>query len=137
MGISRDHAASHLDSYRRKDRCPWGWDDELGFEQAELYWKGQQGTIEHHKFILFYPLRSKQVVVKGPKALPGIIAAVCPAHEILQHKPYVDEADVVIRWQVALEEKKPCLRPCKNAFQVWSSSHTLGISGHSWLPVGC
>ena len=48
------------------------------------------GTIKHHKFTLFYPLRSKQVVIKGPKALPRIIAAIRPAHEVLQHKPYVD-----------------------------------------------
>lgn len=49
-----------------------------------------------------YPLRAKQVVVESPEAFPSVVAAVGTTHEVLQHQSYVDEADVVIRWKVAL-----------------------------------
>lgn len=49
-----------------------------------------------------YPLGSKQVVVEGAEALAGVVAAVGPAHEVLQHQPNVYEADVVVWWHVAL-----------------------------------
>lgn len=49
-----------------------------------------------------YPLRAKQVVVESPEAFPSVVAAVGTSHEVLQHQPYVNEADVVIRRKVAL-----------------------------------
>ena len=60
------------------------------------------GTTEPHVFAEFYPLGSKQVVVKGPEALPCVVAAVGAPHEVLQHEPNVYEADVVIGRKVAL-----------------------------------
>lgn len=55
-------------------------------------------STEHHVCVEFYPLGSKQVVVKSPEALAGIVATVGASHEVLQHKPNVYEADVVIWW---------------------------------------
>lgn len=60
------------------------------------------GSTGHHPATERYPLGSKQVVVKGPEALAGVVAAVGPAHQVLQHQPDVDEADMVIWWHVAL-----------------------------------
>lgn len=73
-----------------------------------------------------YPLRAKQVVIESSETLPGVVAAVGASHEILQHQPYVDEADVVIRWKVALQKKK---------FTVKTASRKLGhiTPGAAWL----
>lgn len=80
-----------------------------------------------HMAAQFYPLGSKQVVVKGPEALAGVVAAVGASHEVLQHQPYVYEADVVIGRQVALEEKRPGLRHTPQA---------LGpLLATPWVPV--
>lgn len=68
-----------------------------------------------------YPLRAKQVVIESSEAFPSVVAAVGASHEILQHQPYVDEADVVIRWKVALQKKK---------FTVRTASHKLGLCHH-------
>lgn len=57
-----------------------------------------------------YPLRAKQVVIEGSETFPSVVAAVGASHEILQHQPYVDEADVVIGWKVALQKKKFTVR---------------------------
>lgn len=68
-----------------------------------------------------YPLRAKQVVIESSEAFPSVVAAVGASHEILQHQPYVDEADVVVRWKVALQKKK---------FTVRTASHKLGLCHH-------
>lgn len=57
-----------------------------------------------------YPLRAKQVVIESSETFPSVVAAVGASHEILQHQPYVDEADVVIRRKVALQKKKFTVR---------------------------
>lgn len=72
-----------------------------------------------------YPLGSEQVVVEGAEALPGVVAAVGPAHEVLQHQPDVYEADVVVGWHVALEDKQLCVGPRR------------GVCHHpqAWVPL--
>lgn len=64
------------------------------------------GGTGHCMSAEIYPLRAKQVVVESPEAFPGVVAAVGTAHEVLQHQSYINEADVVIRWKVALQEKE-------------------------------
>lgn len=64
------------------------------------------GDTGHCVTAELYPLRAKQVVVESPEAFPSVVAAVGTSHEVLQHQSYIDEADVVVRWKVALSEKE-------------------------------
>lgn len=49
-----------------------------------------------------HPFGAKQIVVQGPEALACIVAAISPAHQVLNHQANVYEADSVVRGQVSL-----------------------------------
>lgn len=59
------------------------------------------GTTEDGVSAELYPLGSQQVVV-GSGSCARVVAAVGTTHEVLQYKPNVYEADVVVRRKVAL-----------------------------------
>jgi hypothetical protein len=49
-----------------------------------------------------HPLGAKEVVVEGPETLASVVAAVSPAHQVLDDQADVNEADSVVRGQVPL-----------------------------------
>ena len=52
----------------------------------------------------------KEVVVQRPEPLPGVVASVRSAHQVLDDQSDVDQADSVIRGQVTLETEKSVRR---------------------------
>lgn len=53
-----------------------------------------------------HPFGAKEIVVEGPKALARVVAAVSPAHQVLDHQANVYQADSVVRGQVSLLGRK-------------------------------
>jgi len=44
-----------------------------------------------------------EIVVNDPEAFPGVVAPVSPAHQELNHQTHVNQSDLVVRRQVALQ----------------------------------
>lgn len=64
-----------------------------------------------------HPFGAKQIVVEGPEALARVVAAVSPAHQVLNHQANVYEADSVVRGQVSLlGMKRTTDKPKKTAW---------------------
>ena len=56
-----------------------------------------------HFSIVTYSLGAEEVVVERSEPLPGVVAAVGSAHEVLDDQSDVDQTDAVVWWEVTLE----------------------------------
>lgn len=52
-----------------------------------------------------HSLGAEEIVVKGSKPFPGVIATVGSAHQVLNDQADVNQTDSVVRREVALEIK--------------------------------
>ena len=49
-----------------------------------------------------HPAVSMEIVVNDSEAFPGVVAPVCPTHQILNHQADVDQSDFIVRRQITL-----------------------------------